>query len=137
MHAEDLVDAQRGHRLRRRGAREQRRGDLVDLRVGRLRGEQHGDEQRERIAMRERDRRRGIELVEDLADLLRLLGALHRRILGVAPRGDELRQRRRCDVDVHQREDLAGGTLPSFARMTVRTWPIAQNSPSFSTMCST
>ena len=50
-----------------RRQREQRRRHLVDLLVGGLRREHDRDEQRERIDVVERDRRIGVQLVEDHA----------------------------------------------------------------------
>ena len=121
MRVEDLVDAQARHRFRRRRAGEKRRRDLVHLRVRRLRGEQHGHEQRERIAMREWDRR--------LRDRARR-GSLRSSspfplssplVLGIPPLRDELRQRRRFEMQVHRGEDFRRAeSCPRFERMTVR-----------------
>ena len=47
---------------------EQRRGDAVDVHVGRLRRQHHRDEQLERVAERERDRRVGVLAREPLDD---------------------------------------------------------------------
>ena len=75
--AEDLVGIHRRHLLRCAGRVEQRRGDLVHLLVGGLRGERHRDKQRVGVAVVERDRHLRVELVEDLTDPLGLLDPLH------------------------------------------------------------
>jgi predicted CoA-binding protein len=73
----DLPDGELRHLLGGVRAREERRRHEVDARVGRLRGEDDGDEERERIAVAQRDRRGGVELVEHPADPRDLLRALH------------------------------------------------------------
>ena len=65
---QDFSLAQRGEFLRRRRATEECGRDAIHLRVGRLSGEDDGDEQRERIAMLQRNRRKGIKGVEDFGD---------------------------------------------------------------------
>ena len=61
-----------------RRATKKRGRDAIDLRVGRLRGQNDGDEQREWIAVAEGDGRLGVDTVEDFADPLRLFRACHR-----------------------------------------------------------
>jgi hypothetical protein len=76
-HAPDLRDRQLRHRLRRRGAGEQERRDLVHLDVGALRGEEHGDQQGVRIPVLEGDLDLGVDVVEDPADPTGFVRALH------------------------------------------------------------
>jgi hypothetical protein len=73
----DLVDLELRHRRRSRCACEERRGDPVDLCIGRLSRENDGDEERERIFVLERNGRKRIEAVEDLTDPSRLLALSH------------------------------------------------------------
>ena len=75
--AEDHVGVERGHLLGRAGDGEQRRRHLVDLLVGGLRRERHRDQHRVGVGVIERHRRVGIEIVEDLADPVRLVLSSH------------------------------------------------------------
>jgi len=67
----------RGHRLGRTRLGEERRRDFVDLLVGGLGRERNRHGQRVRVGVVERDRRLGIQVVEDLADLYGLVSSLH------------------------------------------------------------
>ncbi len=126
---QDLRLRQPGHGLGRRGTGEEGGRDEVDARVGRLCGEGHGDEQRERIGVAEGDGRMGIELVEDLSDLLRLLRPLHsvtsiqRAISG--GRGGEA-----TPALPSASSTSAVGTGPAFVRRRVRTMSRAPILPS-------
>jgi hypothetical protein len=77
----DLGDGELRHLLGSVRAREERRRHEVDARVGRLRGEDDGDEKREGIAVAQRDRRLVVQLVKDLRDALGFFGAFHDRRL--------------------------------------------------------
>ena len=75
---EDRLHRLRRHGLRSRGEREQPRGDLVDLLVGGLGRQHHGDQEGVGVAVVEGDRGSRVEFVEDPADLLGSFGAPHR-----------------------------------------------------------
>ncbi len=73
----DCLDGHARHFLRSVSEREQRRRDFVHALVGALRGQHHGHEQRKRVAMHERHRRRGIKLRESAIDPSGTLGFGH------------------------------------------------------------
>ena len=74
---QDPIRVQGSHVFGRSALSEQRRGDLVDLLVRRLGRQSDRDRQCVRVGVVERDRNLGIELVEDLADLVGFVGSLH------------------------------------------------------------
>ena len=74
----DLRGGDPHHFLWMIGEFEKGRGDEVHADVGALGGEQHGDEQGERVRVIERDRGFRIELLEPLPDVIRALLLQHR-----------------------------------------------------------
>src|SRR5581483_3495073 len=75
--AEDLIDGELRHRARSLRQPEERRRDLVHLRVRRLRRKQNRDEKREGIFMRERNGRKRIEAVQNFRDFLGFFELFH------------------------------------------------------------
>jgi len=73
----DLRGLQLRHRGRRGGAREEARRHEIHARVGALGGEHDGDEQGEGILVGERDRRVGVQAIENLLDPPDFLFANH------------------------------------------------------------
>ena len=78
---QDRFDGELRHCRRSPRPREQTGRHLVHTLVRRLGREQDRDEQREGIFVAERNRRRGMEPLQDLDDALRLLGPVHPRPL--------------------------------------------------------
>jgi hypothetical protein len=75
--SEDAIDRQHRHGFGIGSLGEQSGRDLVDLLVGRLRAQHHRHEERVRILVHEWDGRLWVERIEDLADAVGLVPAIH------------------------------------------------------------